>query len=239
MTPRSYQFGAGLLALGFVIMAIGHGLGLFVAPREAMMGDIGRILYVHVPTAWNAMVVYLFGFVAAVGALWTGRRGWEAANTAFIEVGTILTALLLVQGSLWARPTWGVYWTWDPRLTTSAVMAASFGVVLLLRKLIDQPSRRQMATAVATIIAFVDVPIVYFSVRWWNSLHQTQSSPKTVDAMMVLPLRLAAFGVLFTALGMVILRWRVEVARLAAEEKAPDLPESPALLQVPDDGSRA
>lgn len=236
VTARSYQVAAALAALGFATTAVAHVIGLFVAPAEAMMGDVGRILYIHVPTAWAAMLMYLFAFGAAVGSLWNGKRGWDASTTAFVEVGVVLTMLLLVQGSLWARPTWGVYWTWDPRLTTSAVMAAAFGVVLLLRRLIDQPARRQMATAVATIVAFVDVPIVYMSVKWWNSLHQTQSSPETVDRMMVLPLRVAAIGVTVLAFGLAVARWRTELARLASEEAAPDLPDTPAPLRL-DDGA--
>ncbi len=237
MTPRSYSTAAALIGLGFVTMAIGHAIGLFVAPAEAMMGNVGRILYVHVPTAWNAMLVFFFGFGAAVASMWTGKRKWDAWTAASVEVGTVLTLLLLVQGSLWAKPTWGVFWTWDPRLTTSAVLGAAFGVVLLLRRLIDQPARRQMATAVATIVAFVDVPIVYMSVRWWNSLHQTQSTPKTVDQMMVLPLRVAAFGILLLSIGLVIARWRSEMARLASEERAPDLPDAPTPLNL-EQGSR-
>ncbi|RME28072.1 MAG: transcriptional regulator [Deltaproteobacteria bacterium] len=232
MTSRSYTVALAFTLLGVAITAIGHAIGLFVAPAEAMMGDVGRILYVHVPTAWNAMLVFLFGFGAAVASLWTGRRRWDAWTTAAVEVGTVLTLLLLVQGSLWAKPTWGVYWTWDPRLTTSAVLGAAFGVVLLLRRLIDQPARRQVATAVATIVAFVDVPIVYMSVRWWNSLHQTQSTPKTIDKMMAVPLWVSAVGILVLSIGLVIARWRTETARLAAEERAPDLPDAPAPLHL-------
>lgn len=232
MTSRSYVAGAALSAIGFTLLVVAHYLGLFVAPREAMMGDVGRILYVHVPTAWGALLFYLGAFVAAIGSLWSGRRGWDAATTAMVEVGTVMTFLLLVQGSLWARPTWGTYWTWDPRLTTSAVLAAAFGVVLLLRRLIDQPARRATATAVATIVAFVDVPIVYFSVKWWNSLHQPVSSRQTIDSPMMQPLLIAAVAVLLLGIGLSVLRWRVELARLLAEEAAPDLPDAPAPLDL-------
>lgn len=232
MTTRSHMVGAVLTALGFAILAVGHYIGIFVAPREAMMGDVGRILYVHVPTAWGALLLYTGAFVAAIGSLWTGRRGWDASTTAMVEVGTILTFLLLVQGALWARPTWGTYWTWDPRLTTSAVLAAAFGVVLLLRRLIDQPDRRAMATAVATIVAFVDVPIVYFSVKWWNSLHQPVSSGRTIDSPMMQPLLVASLAVVFLGAGLSVLRWRLEMARLSAEEAAPDLPARPAPLDL-------
>ncbi len=219
-----------LLLTGFLITAVGHGWGLFVAPREAMMGDVGRILYVHVPTAWGALIFFLVGFGAAVGSLWTGRRSFDAAATAWVEVGTLMTLLLLVQGSIWARPTWGTWWTWDPRLTTSAVLAMAFGVVLLLRRLIDQPGRRAMATAVSTIVATVNVPIVYKSVEWWNSLHQPMSTRESVDSPMWPPLMIGAVGVLVMGAGMARLRQAIELARLQAEEDAPELPSRPAAL---------
>ncbi len=225
------------LALGFVLLIIGHGLGLFVAPAEAMMGDVGRILYVHVPTAWVALVAFLFAFIAAIGSLWNGKLGWDATIEAGAEVGVLLNLLLLMQGSIWARPTWGIWLTWDPRLTTTAVMAISFGVVLLLRRVIDQQARRQTVSGVATIVAFVNVPIVYFSVKWWRTLHQDFSSPETVDSMMVLPLRIAAFGMLFICIGLMGLRWRLAMKGLLAEAEAPDLPDEQARLELPGGGS--
>lgn len=222
----------GLAALGIVLLAVGHYMGLFVAPPEVMMGDVGRILYVHVPTAWVALVLYLIAFICAIGTLWTSRRSWDATMEGSVEVGTVLNALLLVQGSIWARPTWGIWWTWDPRLTTAAVLLVLFVVVLVLRRTIEQPERRMTATAVATIIAFVDVPIVYFSVKWWRTLHQPFSSPKTVSSSMVTPLRIAAFGMLFLAIGYMLMRRRIALERMAAEDDAPDLPELPEQLRT-------
>ena len=226
-----------LALLGVVLLAVGHSMGLFVAPREVMMGDVGRILYVHVPTAWVALVMYLIAFVCAIGTLWTGRRAWDATMEGSVEVGAVLNALLLVQGSIWARPTWGIWWTWDPRLTTAAVLLVLFIVVLVLRRTIEQTERRMTATAVATIVAFVDVPIVYFSVKWWRTLHQPFSNPKTVSSSMVLPLRIAAFGMLFLALGYMLRRRSMALARLAEEDDAPDLPELPPQIQTGSSGT--
>lgn len=222
----------GLLAFGLVLLAVGHGMGLFVAPAEAMMGDVGRILYAHVPTAWVALLTLTFAFVAAIGALWTGKYSWDAAVEAFSETGVALTALLLFQGSMWAKPTWGVYWDWDPRLTTSAILLVLFVGVLVVRKVVDSPERRLTVTSIAAIVAFVDVPIVYFGVKWWKSLHQTQSSPETVAQTMVLPLRIAAFAMLFIAMSVVVMRWRTIYAGLQDEVKAPDLPELPPELKL-------
>lgn len=218
--------------LGLALLMVAHYNGLFVAPPEAMMGDVGRILYVHVPTAWMALLVYVVAFVGAIGALWTGGRRWDAAMEASVEVGVLLNALLLVQGAIWARPTWGVWWTWDPRLTTAAVLLVAFGVVLVLRRTIDQPERRIVASAVATVVAFVDVPIVYFSVKWWRTLHQPFSTTGTLDASMKHILLQSAIGVLLLGTAFVAARTRIALARLAEEDDAPDMPELPNPLDL-------
>ena len=221
------------LVVGVGLLVAGHGIGLTAAPEEQMMGDVGRIFYVHVPTAWVCLVVYSIAFVAAIGSLWRGGSRWDARVEGAIEVGVLMNALLLVQGSIWAKPTWDVWWTWDPRLTTTAVMVVAFGGVIVLRGMIQNIAYRATATAVATIVAAVNVPVVYMSVKWWNSLHQMQSSPETVDEAMHLPLRLAAFGMLFLSLGFVGLRTRIARMRLDYEDRAPDLPAPPAPLEIP------
>jgi heme exporter protein C len=222
----------GLLALGFLLLTIGHGMGLFVAPEEAMMGEAGRILYAHVPTAWVALVTLTFSFFAAIGSLWTGSYKWDAAVEATAETGVVLTALLLFQGSMWAKPTWGVFWDWDPRLTTSAILLVLFVAVLVVRKVVTEPERRLTVTAIAAIIAYVDVPVVYFGVKWWRSLHQIQSSPETVASTMVTPLRIAAFAMLFISIAVCVMRWRTLYGALKVEATAPDLPELPVELAL-------
>jgi len=234
---RSLRWEHAVLALGLGLLTFGHYQGLFVAPPEAMMGEVGRILYVHVPTAWVGLLTFSWVFVAAIGALWTGSMKWDAAVEATAEVGVVLCGLLLVQGSIWARPTWNVWWTWDPRLTTTAVMAISFVVVLILRRVIDAPGRRLTVSAVASIVAFVNVPIVYMSVKWWRTLHQPFSSPETVDSPMVTPLRIAAFGMLFLSIALCTLRWRIAHKRLAAEAEAPELPPEQPQLTLPSEVS--
>lgn len=212
-------------AIGFALMAYGHYLGLFKAPEEAMMREVGRIFYVHVPTALVALFTYLVAFILAVGSLWTGGRKWDAYLEATLEVGVLLNILLTIQGSIWAKPTWGIWWTWDPRLTTTAIMVLSFVGVLLLRNAIANPERRTTITATGSIVAFVNVPIVYMSVNWWNSLHQTQSSPETVSPEFQTPFRIAAFGMLFVTVAFILARARIAFQRLEAEADAPDLPE--------------
>jgi heme exporter protein C len=208
---RGDRFPYAMLALGVALLLWGSYWGLFVAPGETYMGDVQRIMYVHVPTAWNAMLALTFAFACALLSLFRGGAVWDARLEAALEVGVTLSALLCVQGSIWAKPTWGVFWDWDPRLTTTAVMVFAFGAILALRQFVDDPVKRATWSAVAAIIAYADVPIVYFSVKWWNSLHQTQSSPETVSRAFHWPLRINAFGMLFLMTGLISLR-----ARLAA-----------------------
>lgn len=212
-----------LLGLGIVVLGIGSYIGLFVAPPEVLMGQVQRIMYVHVPTAWNALLAMTFAFVCAIIFLFNSDWKWDARMEAAIEVGVVLAFLLCCQGSIWAKPTWGVWWDWDPRLTTTAVLLFAFLGILALRKFVDDPVRRAIWSAVATIIAYVDVPIVYYSVRWWNSLHQLQSSPNTVSRQFWLPLRMNAFGILFLMTSFIMLRARVGSLRLKHELAPPPL----------------
>jgi heme exporter protein C len=205
------------VAVGVLLLLLGSYRGLAVAPPEEFMGNVQRIMYVHVPTAWNTMLTLTFAFICALLFLFRGDWKWDSRMEASTEVGVVLAALVCMQGSIWAKPTWGVWWDWDPRLTTTAVLVFLFGAVLALRRFVDDPLKRATWSAVAVVIASVDVPIVYFSVRWWNSLHQVQSSPATVSSAFYLPLRVNAFGVLFLVIGLVSMRTRIARARLRSE----------------------
>ena len=217
--------------LGLALLAVGTYMGLFVAPPERFMGEVQRIMYVHVPCAWVGMLCYTLAFVMAIVSLWTHNPRHDAIVTAAAEVGVVLNALLLIQGSIWARATWGVWWDWDVRLTTSLVMLLLFAGVLALRSFVDDPSQRATWTAITTIVAYIDVPLVYLCVRWWRSLHQVQSSPETVDPLMVLPLRLNAFAILFIAIWMIARRTRLEMARFRQEHV-----DEPARLEPAEGG---
>ena len=216
-----------LVAFGIVLLLTGSFWGLFKAPGEMFMGDVQRIMYVHVPTAWNAMLALTFSFVCAIAFLFTNSWKWDNRLEAGMEMGVVLSILLCMQGAIWAKPTWGVWWDWDPRLTTTAVMVFAFGGILALRAFVDDPMKRAVWSAVACIVAFADVPIVYFSVKWWNSLHQAQSTPATVSKAFHWPLRINAFGILFVWTGLTALRARVAALRLRSEI-APPLPEKTA-----------
>ena len=217
------------------MLVLGCLWGLLFAPAEVFMGDVYRIFYIHVPTAWYGLMLLTAAFVCALLYLLKGDLMWDDRLEASMEAGVVLSALLTVQGSFWARPTWGVWWNWDPRLTTTAILVFAFAGILALRQSLKEPRRRAMVTAVATIVAAADVPLVYFSVRFWNSLHQIQSSPATVSPEFVWPLRFNAIAVLILMGGLITLRAET-IARLREAGAAPpplDIPET-----APTGGSR-
>jgi heme exporter protein C len=229
---KTRRWGFGLLGFGLLLATVGTYLGLglpagsLTVPDEQYMGVVYRIMYVHVPTAWTAMLALTASFVWAIAFLFSGKWKWDSLLESTVEVGVVLCLLLCIQGAIWAKPTWGVWWDWDPRLTTMAVLLFLFLGILALRRFVDDPVRRATWSAVATIVAFVDVPVVYFSVKWWNSLHQQQSSPSTVDSIMHLPLRLNSFAVIFIVAGLIVLRSAVASMRLK-DELGPPLPAAP------------
>ncbi len=215
---RSIHF---LGLLGLLLLLIGSGMGLFYSPPERHMGDVSRILYAHVPIAWNTLLIMTFAFGFAVLSLWTGDRKHDARMVGAIETGIALGLILLPTGMIWARPTWGIWWDWDVRLTTTLIGVLLYAGVLALRAFLSDPAQRATWSAVAVIVAWVDIPLIYFCVRWWRSLHQLQSSPDTVSSSMVGPLRINAFAVLFIAIWCIAMRAMLERRRMAAEETAP------------------
>ncbi|HYC59212.1 MAG TPA: cytochrome c biogenesis protein CcsA [Thermoanaerobaculia bacterium] len=215
--------GYAFILSGVALLLFGSWTGLFVAPPEKFMGDVQRIMYVHVPTAWNWMLAILFSFSCAIAFLFRNNMKWDSRLEAGLEVATLFGFLLCCQGAIWAKPTWGVWWDWDPRLTTTAVLLLATLGILALRSFVEDPMKRAVWSSVATIIAAVDLPIVYFSVKWWNSLHQEQSTPQTVSSPFHLPLRVNAFGVLFLMIGFIMVRTRIAANRLERELAEPEL----------------
>jgi heme exporter protein C len=233
--PRSRAVPFTILGIAVILLIIGSYLGLAIAPPEHFMGDVQRIMYVHVPTAWSAMLVFTWAFVCAIFFLATAAWKWDNRLEAAIEVAVLFSFLLCMQGSIWAKPTWGVWWDWDPRLTTMAVLLFAFLGIAALRHFVDNPNRRATWSAVATIVGYVDVPIVYFSVRWWNSLHQQQSTAATISKEFVWPLTLNAVGILLLMIAALTLRTRVAAAHLAEEiAPPPELePKAATLVSQP------
>lgn len=197
---------------------------LLVSAPDRDMGDLQKIMYVHVPAAWNAMIAFFVVFVASILYLAKRQPRHDLLAASAAEVGVLLTALTLTLGSIWARPTWGVWWTWDPRLTSTAIMLLIYAGYLALRAFTEDDERRARWSAAVGVLAFLNVPIVYMAVRWWRTIHQIQSTPSTVDSSYVLGLRLNAFAFLFLFIFLAGMRYhiaRLERARAAyLEEEA-------------------
>ncbi|MFM6849548.1 MAG: cytochrome c biogenesis protein CcsA [Terrabacter sp.] len=187
-------------------------VALLLVPPDSTQGDVQRLMYVHVPAAWLAFMSFGVVFVASIAYLRTGRTQWDRIAVASAELGVQFCALTLVLGSLWGQPVWGTWWTWDPRLTTTAVLLLIYVGYLAVRRVADNPNRRARWSAVIGIVGFLDVPIVHMSVVWWRSLHQEATvlrpGAPTMAGSMLLTLLLAvvAFSIAYTYLMVARLR---------------------------------
>lgn len=216
-----------LTALGWgapIFFAATQAYGLLTSPPDRDMGHLQKIMYVHLPVAWNAFIAFFFLLVFSVVYLWRRDEKYDLMAAACAEVAAVLIGLTLALGSIWGRPTWGVWWTWDARITSTAVLFILIVGYLSLRAFTEDPDRRARWSAAVGILAALNVPIVYMSVRWWRTLHQVQSSPHTVDPNYVRSLRLNAFAVLFLLIWFIAARYRTarleRLAELRAEEAA-------------------
>ncbi|HYZ13367.1 MAG TPA: cytochrome c biogenesis protein CcsA [Actinomycetota bacterium] len=217
---------AALLALG-----LSATLSLVVAPPDALQGEVQRLMYVHVPAAWLAYLSFFVVFVSSVAYLRTSRTRWDRVAAASAEIGVLFTALAIVLGALWGKPVWGTWWTWDPRLTTTAMLLLIYIGYLAVRRITDNPTRRARWSAVIGIVGFVDVPIVHLSVVWWRSLHQQSTvlrlgGPQIEGSMLTaLLVAVGAFTIVYAYLMAVRLRvGRIE-ERAAREALSPRLGE--------------
>jgi heme exporter protein C len=211
----------GAFAILFLIAAQTTALLLSAPDRD--MGHLQKILYVHVPSAWTSMIAPAVVFVASVLYLWKRRETYDMLAASAAQVGVVFIGLTLAQGSIWARPTWGIWWTWDPRLTTTAILFMIYAGYLALRSFTEDEDQRARWSAAVGILGFLNVPIVYMSVRWWRTIHQVQSTPDTMDATYALGMRLNAVAFLFIFVFLVGMRYyiaRLERARTAALEEA-------------------
>jgi len=204
------------------VMAVA-GLLTFVASltvsADAVQGELSRILYVHVPAAWLAYVA--FGVTMLMSAMYLSKKDltWDRRALASAEIGVLFTGLTIALGMIWGKTTWGVWWTWDARLTLTAIMFFVYVGYLALRRTTDDLDVRAKRAAILGVLAVVQVPLVHFSVVWWRSLHQPPSllKPESVsmDTSMVVTLFIAVFS--FTAMYVAMMFKRIELARLEDE----------------------
>ena len=200
-----------------VSMLVGLYLGLFVAPPDRIQGEGFRILYVHAPSAWMSVMVYtIMALSAAIGLIWRIKIA-HAVAASCAPIGASFTAVALITGMLWGKPMWGTYWEWDPRLTSELVLFFLYLGYMALRSGIEDLVQADRASAVLAIVGVVNVPIIHFSVEWWNSLHQAPSVMKfgkpTMAWSMLEPLLLMLLGFTLYFAAIVLIRLRGEVLR--------------------------
>jgi heme exporter protein C len=212
--PSRFYTLAGWLVPWFWVLAAGlagAGLytGFFVAPTDATQGDAYRIIFIHVPAAWMSMLLYLvMAFWAAIGWAFNARMASILAR-AIAPTGAMFTFLALWTGAFWGKPTWGTWWVWDARLTSELILLFLYLGYIALVEAIDDPRRADQAGALLAVVGAVNVPIIYFSVKWWNTLHQgatisMTAAPKMASTMLLAMLLMTlacwayAFAVVFT-----------------------------------------
>jgi heme exporter protein C len=157
-----------ILVLGMILALY---MALIEAPRERTMGDIQRIFYFHVPAGITGIIAFAVNFIASLMYVIRKNRWWDNLALSAAEIGVMFLAIVLVTGPIWAKPVWMVWWTWSPRLTSSLVLCLLYVAYLLIRNYIEDPDRRAMVSAVFGIVAFLDAPLVWFSIRWWRDIH--------------------------------------------------------------------
>ncbi len=235
LSGRALPWLAGLSAL---VLAVGLTLS-FASPADYQQGETVKIMFVHVPAAWIASMAYAVMTASALGTLVWRHPLAEAAQKAAVPLGAAFTFVCLVTGSLWGKPMWGTYWVWDARLTSMLVLFITYLGLLALWHTIEEPGRAARAASVLTLVGAVNLPIVKFSVDWWNTLHQGsifRMTGSSVDRSILVPLLVMAVGftLLFTTLHVAairneVLRRRVRrLTLLAAADREPAARPSPA-----------
>ena len=211
-------------------LAVAAALGLalwmifFYAPREATMGDVQRIFYVHVGSAWVAFLAFFIVLLAGVAYLRSAREFWDDLAAASAEVGVLFSSVVLVTGPLWARPVWGIWWTWDARLTSMFILWLTYVAYLALRAAIEEPVARSRYAAVLGIFGFLNVPLTYFSIRWWRTQHPQPvilgGAGSGLDPAMALTLAVSSAALALLAVWLVRERMRLETLRRQIRDEA-------------------
>ena len=212
---------AGICAVLAALFGIaGLYVGLFVAPTDAVQGEAYRIIYIHVPAAWMSMFLYVvMAFWASIGLAFNTRLSFMMAR-ALAPTGALFTFIALWTGSLWGRPTWGTYWVWDARLTSELILLFLYFGYMALQASIDDRRRGDRAGAVLAIVGVVNIPIIYYSVKWWNTLHQGASvsfnKAPSMAATMFTGMILMALGFWMYSIAVAMIRVRCEIVESEA-----------------------
>jgi heme exporter protein C len=214
--PLAGKLAPWFLALAGVLAAVGLYIGLLVAPSDFQQGDAYRIIFIHVPAAWMSMFIYLvMAFWCAVGFAMNTRLSFMMA-LALAPTGAMFTFVALWTGSLWGKPTWGTWWVWDARLTSELILLFLYIGFLSLHAAIEDVRRADRAAALLALVGAINVPIIYFSVKWWNTLHQGASVSMTrspsMASIMLIAMLIMSIAAWMYAIGASLLRVRILIA---------------------------
>jgi heme exporter protein C len=208
-----------VLAVVLVVLLLGAAAyaAFFVAPTDVKQGLIYRIIFLHVPSAWTGLTAFFVSFVANILYVWRRQLKWDWLGVSCAEVGLAFTTVVLVTGPIWAHPVWGIWWTWSPRLTSTFILWLLYVAYLLLRTLIEEPDRRALLSALFGIFAFVDVPLVFGSIRWWRDQHPqpvVMGEPGSgMDPIMLKVLLFSWLAMLALMTLLIFQRYRLEAMR--------------------------
>lgn len=211
-----------LAGLAAILLGAGLYLAFFVAPPDYQQGETVRIMFIHVPSAWLAMFAYVLIAISGLGTLIWRHPLADVSAKAAAPIGATFTFLALVTGSLWGKPMWGTYWVWDARLTSMLVLFLLYLGLIALWQAIEEPGRAGRAAAILALVGAVNIPIIKFSVNWWNTLHQPASviraGAPTIDSSLLTPLVVMALGftVLFIVLHLIAMRAEILRRRVRA-----------------------
>lgn len=219
---RATRILGALTLAGFAVVLV---LALVVSPPDQVQGDAARLIYLHVPVAIAMNIGFILNAVGSAIWLWKKSRWWDTMAVAAAEIGVVFTVLTLATGMIWGRPTWGVYWTWDARLTTFSLLLLMYLGYLVVRQLPSDLEVRNRRSAYVALLAIVDLPIVYFSVTWWRSLHQeaTLSLNTTISGSMLFTLFISGIVFLGCFAWLLVHRFRVAWLEDEVETKGLDL----------------
>jgi heme exporter protein C len=223
--PRALKI---LNIISAVLLVGAFTMAMWYAPVEKVMGAVQKVFYFHVATAWVGMLGFLAAAVAGIAYLRTHDMKWDIVEVAAVEISLVFFLITIVLGSIWARPIWGTYWTWEPRLTTAAILEMIYIACLLLRQSLDDPDRRARFSAVYTLVGSVSVPITFLSIRFFRTIHpvvigsgEGTKMGMTPEMMATMFVSIAVFSVIFMTLFWHRIRLgqmaeKVEQARLKA-----------------------
>jgi heme exporter protein C len=217
MISKNHRLSDLLTWASAIVMVVALYLVFVYAPAERTMGDMQRIFYFHVSSAWVGFFAFFVTLIASIVYLWKGARRWDIVALSSVEVGVTFMTMAIISGSIWAKVAWNVWWTWDPRLTTSTILWLIYVSYLMLRNAIDEEARQARFAAVHGIVGFVSVPITFMAIRWWRTIHPVilDSGGFSLATPMLITM-LFCIGA-FTLLYFILLIYRVRLEQLADE----------------------